>query len=73
MSGKTPNEAEQNKPLPSGSDVTSRLPPIGAAVWVHCRGYRTMAYRDNGRVWRCVGNGRELKGITKVEWPEWRW
>jgi hypothetical protein len=32
-----------------------------------------MAYRDSGRVWRCVGDGRELKGITKVEWPEWRW
>ena len=59
---------EHNDPLPSGSEGSGQLPPIGEAVWVQCEGYRTMAYRDAKGVWRNLGNGKEIKGIVKVEW-----
>jgi hypothetical protein len=46
------------------------VPPIGEKVRVQCETYRTMAYRDEGGVWRTASNGKELTGIIKVEWPE---
>ena len=61
---------EQNEPLRNETEGTGQLPPNGVAVWVQCEGYRTMAYRDAKGVWRNLGNGKELKGILRVEWPQ---
>ena len=60
---------EQSEPLQNGNEGSGQLPPIGEVVWVQCEGYRTMAYRDAKGVWRNLGNGKELKGILRVEWP----
>jgi hypothetical protein len=64
--------SEQNKPLPSGDEGSGQLPPAGVVVWVRAGGYRLMAYRDEKGVWRCVGTGEELRGVTVVEWPKGR-
>jgi hypothetical protein len=62
--------SEPDEPLPSGSEKSGELAPFGEKVWVQCENYRTMAYRDEGGVWRSAGTGKEVKGIIKVEWPE---
>jgi len=61
---------EQNEPTRNKREAAGQLPPLGVAVWVQCEGYRTMAYRDAKGVWRNVGNGKEVKRILKVDWPE---
>jgi hypothetical protein len=62
---------EQNEPLRSGCKESEGVPPAGLTVWVVAGGYRVMAFRDLKGVWRCIGDGAELKGVTRVECPEW--
>ena len=56
----------QKEPLRSGNENSGQLPPVGVVVWVRAGGYGMMAYRDENGVWRCVGSGKELKGVTVV-------
>jgi hypothetical protein len=42
------------------------LPPVGEPIWVQCRGFRTLAYRDAKGMWRTVARGEELEGPIKV-------
>ena len=53
-----------------GKQSGGGLPPVGVPVWVKCAGYRTMAYLDAKGLWRSLGDGKELKGVVSVEWPE---
>jgi hypothetical protein len=56
----------QKETLRSANERSGQLPPIGVVVWVRAAGYGMMAYRDTNGVWRCVGSGKELKGVTVV-------
>jgi hypothetical protein len=64
--------AELNKRLSKGSERAEQLPPLGDAVWVQCKRYTTIAYRDRKGVWRSLGRGKRLKRIINVKWPD-RW
>ena len=64
--------AEQDEPLRNEREGDRQLPPVGVGVWVEYERCRIMAYRDSEGVWRSFDGGRELKGVTKVEWPD-RW
>ena len=64
--------AEQDEPLRNERERDWQSPPAGVGVWVECDGHKIMAYRDGEGVWRNFGNGEELKGTIKVDWPP-RW
>jgi len=41
-------------------------PTIGKLVWVQCRGFRCLAFRDSKGKWRTFHTGEELSGAVTI-------
>lgn len=54
-----------NKAPGTGKGEAVELPPVGQPVWVQCKGYRTLAYRDGEGKWRNVADKEEVVGVIR--------